>query len=198
MDNNLLLSAIIFGLVTSVTPGPNNAYLLISGMNFGLRQSMPYLLGILIGLTVIVLSVIFGLGLVFAQYPASYQILKWIGFAYICWMAFGIATSGTSAAEAKSKGRLGLWRSIGFQFVNPKAWIIAASYVTMYVPRDQGFQNALIFGFVLVLTTFPGAFVWLTAGNILRNWLSNPDKRRIFNYFASGILVLSMLPVLFI
>ena len=198
MDMNLLLSAAIFGLVTSVTPGPNNTYLLASGMNYGLKRSIPYLAGILIGLTAIVLAVIFGVGVVFATFPVIYQILKWVGFAYICWMAWGVATSGTRSARAKSDSYVGFWKAIGFQFVNPKAWIVSLSFVATYVPVGQSVWVEIVFALVLVVTTFPGAFVWATLGQLLSTWLSDERKRRIFNYIAATLLVLTMIPVLFL
>lgn len=198
MDNSLVLSAAIFGLVTSVTPGPNNTYLLASGMNFGLRRSMPYLLGILSGLTFIVLSIIFGLGLVFTTFPVVYQILKWVGFAYICWMAYGVATSGTKSAKAKTSEHVGYLKALLFQFVNPKAWIVSGSFVATYVPTGQGLLIEILLALVLVITTFPGAFIWATAGQLLSAWFSDPRKRQIFNVVAAVLLVLSMVPVLFL
>ena len=198
MDTSVVISAAIFGLVTSVTPGPNNTYLLASGMNFGLRRSMPYVMGIITGLTIIVLSVIFGLGLVFVTFPAVYQILKWVGFAYICWMAFGIARSGTKTAQAKTSQHVGYWKALVFQFVNPKAWIVSASFVATYVPVGEGVAGAVFLALVLVITTFPGAFVWAALGQLLSNWLRDPKKRQTFNYVAAILLVLSMVPALFL
>lgn len=198
MDTSVVISAAIFGLVTSVTPGPNNTYLLASGMNYGLRRSMPYLMGIITGLTIIVLSVIFGLGLVFVTFPAVYQVLKWVGFAYICWMAFGIARSGTKTAQAKTSQHVGYWKALVFQFVNPKAWIVSASFVATYVPVGEGVAGAVFLALILVITTFPGAFVWAALGQLLSNWLRDPKKRQTFNYVAAILLVLSMVPALFL
>lgn len=198
MDFSVVISAAIFGLVTSVTPGPNNTYLLASGMNYGLRRSLPYLFGILVGLTFIVLSIIFGMGLVFTTFPVVYQILKWVGFAYICWMAYGVATSGTKTAQAKTTEQVGFWKALGFQFVNPKAWIVSASFVATYVPPGQAHFNEILLALVLVVTTFPGAFLWATMGQILSGWLKNPRKRQVFNIVAAILLVLSMVPVLFL
>lgn len=198
MDTSLVVSAAVFGLVTSVTPGPNNTYLLASGMNYGVRRSMPYFFGILTGLAVIVLSVIFGLGLVFTTYPVAYQVLKWVGFAYICWMAYGVATSGTRTAQARTTQRVGYWKALIFQFVNPKAWIVSASFVAAYVPANEGMWIAVFFGAVLVITTAPGALLWATMGQLLSSWLREPRKRQIFNYVAAVLLVLSMVPALFI
>lgn len=198
MDSSVVISAAVFGLVTSVTPGPNNTYLLASAMNYGLRRSIPYIFGILAGLTVIVLSVIFGLGLVFTTFPVAYQILKWVGFAYICWMAFGVATSGTKTAQAKTTEHVGFWKALGFQFVNPKAWIVSTSFVSTFVPPGQALFVEIVLALILVVTTFPGAFVWATMGQLLSTWLKEPRTRQVFNVVAATLLVLSMVPVLFL
>lgn len=198
METSLLLSAALFGFVTALTPGPNNTYLLASGMNQGFRRSLPYIFGVLAGLALVFFSVIVGLGWVFTTFPVLYQILKWVGFAYICWMAWGIATSGTATGETKTTNYVGLWKALGFQFVNPKAWIVAASYTATYVPAEQGFIIALLFTLVLVITTTPGLVLWTGLGQLLSTWLTSPTKRRVFNFTVAVVLVLSMVPVLFI
>ena len=198
METSLLFSAALFGFVTSLTPGPNNTYLLAAGMNSGMRRSLPYIFGVLVGLALVFSSVIVGLGWVFATFPVLYQILKWVGFAYICWMAWGIATSGTATAESKTANYVGFWKALGFQFVNPKAWIVAASFTATYVPAGAGVLVALLFMLVLVVATSPGLFLWTGLGQLLSNWLTTPSKRRVFNYVVAIVLVLSMVPVLFI
>ncbi|MDH6531920.1 threonine/homoserine/homoserine lactone efflux protein [Aurantimicrobium minutum] len=198
METSLLLSAALFGFVTSLTPGPNNTYLLASGMNHGFRRSIPYMIGVLAGLALVFFSVIVGLGWVFTTLPVLYQILKWVGFAYICWMAWGIATSGTATGETKSTNYVGLWKALGFQFVNPKAWIVAASFTATYVPAGGSFVGAFLFTLVLVVATSPGLVLWTGLGQLLSTWLTSPTKRRVFNYTVAVVLVLSMVPVLFI
>lgn len=198
METSLLLSAALFGFVTSLTPGPNNTYLLASGMNLGFRRSIAYMVGVLVGLALVFFSVIVGLGWVFTTFPVLYQILKWVGFAYICWMAWGIATSGTATGEAKAHTYVGFWKALVFQFVNPKAWIVAASFTATYVPTGGSFLVAFVFTLVLVVATSPGLLLWTGLGQLLSTWLTSPTKRRVFNYTVAVVLVLSMVPVLFI
>lgn len=197
MTLSLLLSAAIFSFVTSVTPGPNNTFLLSSGVNFGLKKSMPYLLGIIAGLCGMMLSIGLGLGVLFATFPIVYQVLKYIGFAYIVYLAFSIinSTSKSDTAEAKY---IGFWKSTTFQFVNPKAWIVVASYMATFVPVEAGLIEAVFTCAIFLIATFPGALVWAVSGQLLRNWLGEPRRRKIFNITAAILLVLSMIPVLFL
>jgi len=197
MTLSLLLSAALFSFVTSVTPGPNNTFLLSSGVNFGLKQSMPYLLGIISGLTGMMLAIGFGLGVVFTTFPVVYQVLKYIGFAYILYLAYLIIVS-TSKSESAEAKYIGFWKSTTFQFVNPKAWIVLASYMATFVPVESGWLLAGETCLIFLVATFPGAMIWAVAGQLLRTWLNEPKRRRIFNLISAVLLVLSMIPVLFL
>lgn len=197
MTLSLLLSAALFSFVTSVTPGPNNTFLLASGVNFGLKKSLPYLMGIMAGLCGMMLAIGLGLGVVFTTFPVVYQVLKYIGFAYIVYLAYLIvvSTSKSDSAEAKY---IGFWRSTSFQFVNPKAWIVLASYMATFVPVEAGLAVSIAICAVFLIATFPGALIWAVSGQLLRSWLSDPRRRRIFNITSAILLVLSMIPVLFL
>jgi threonine/homoserine/homoserine lactone efflux protein len=197
MTAGLLFSAAIFSFVTSVTPGPNNTFLLSSGVNFGLKKSMPYLMGIMAGLCGMMLAIGLGLGVVFTTFPVVYQALKYIGFAYILHLAYLIVMSTNNSETAESQ-YIGFWKSTTFQFVNPKAWIVLASYMATFVPVESGIVEEVATCLVFLVATFPGALVWAISGQLLRNWLSEPKRRKIFNLTSAILLVLSMIPVLFL
>ena len=143
MTLSLLLSAAMFSFVTSVTPGPNNTFLLSSGVNFGLKKSLPYLMGIMAGLCGMMLAIGLGIGVVFTTFPVVYQVLKYIGFAYIVYLAYLIVMS-TSKSETAEAKYIGFWKSTSFQFVNPKAWIVLASYMATFVPVEAGWFDAVL------------------------------------------------------
>jgi threonine/homoserine/homoserine lactone efflux protein len=197
MSWSLLASVAVFSFVTSVTPGPNNTFLLSSGANFGLRRSVPYLIGILAGLTGMMIALGAGLGVVFTTLPLVYQVLKWVGFAYIIWLAFLIVNS-TSKSEPAEAVYIGFWKSTTFQFVNPKAWVVVASFMATFVPVGSGLAATVFICLVFLVFTYPGALLWAVAGQVLKSWLSRPSRRRVFNIVAAILLVLSMVPVLFL
>ena len=197
MTWSLLVSVAVFSFVTSVTPGPNNTFLLSSGANFGLRKSVPYLNGIMAGLTGMMIALGAGLGVVFTTMPIVYQVLKWVGFAYIVWLAFLIVRS-TSKSETAEAEYIGFWKATTFQFVNPKAWVVVASFMATMVPVDSGIGATAFICLVFLVFTYPGALLWAVAGQVLKEWLSKPSRRRVFNIAAAILLVLSMVPVLFL
>jgi threonine/homoserine/homoserine lactone efflux protein len=197
MTWSLLVSVAVFSFVTSVTPGPNNTFLLSSGANFGLRKSLPYLNGIMAGLSGMMIALGAGLGVIFTTLPMVYQVLKWIGFAYIVWLAFQIVKS-TSKSETAEPKYIGFVKATTFQFVNPKAWVVVASFMATSVPVGSGLGATAFICLVFLVFTYPGALLWAVAGQVLKTWLSDPMRRRIFNIVASILLVLSMVPVLFL
>jgi threonine/homoserine/homoserine lactone efflux protein len=197
MTWSLLVSVAVFSFVTAVSPGPNNTFLLSSGANFGLKKSVPYLNGIMAGLIGMMAALAAGLGVIFTTLPLVYQVLKWVGFAYIVWLAFLIVKS-TSKSDTGEAQYIGFWKATTFQFVNPKAWVVIGSFMATMVPVGSGLGVTAFICFVFLIFTYPGALLWAVAGQVLKDWLSNPVRRRIFNISSAILLVLSMLPVLFL
>ena len=125
-----------------------------------------------------------------------YEILKYIGFGYIVWLAFQIVKS-TSKSETAEPKYIGFAKATTFQFVNPKAWVVVASFMATSVPVGSGLVATAYICLVFLLFTYPGALLWAVAGQVLKTWLSDTIRRRVFNIVASILLVLSMVPVLF-
>ena len=194
MSWGLLVSVAVFSFVTAVSPGPNNTFLLSSGANFGLRKSLPYLSGIMVGLIGMMTAMATGLGIIFTTLPLLYQILKWVGFAYIVWLAYLMIRS-TSKSETGQAQYIGFWKATTFQFVNPKAWVVIGSFMATMVPVGSGFLASAFVCLVFLVFTYPGALLWAVAGQVLKDWLSKPTRRKVFNIASAILLVLSMLPV---
>lgn len=191
-----LISIAIFGFVTSVTPGPNNTYLLTSGMNFGLRKSLSYINGIMVGLTLMIAGMYLGIDALFRTYPAIPEVMKYLGFAYILFLAYKIVKSSFVHKHEQIE-RVGFFRATAFQLINPKAWFVLISAVPTYVHANtKPWEAALIFA-VFLIFTYPGALIWAISGDLLAGLLSKPKPRRIFNVTAAILLVASMVPALF-
>jgi threonine/homoserine/homoserine lactone efflux protein len=168
-----------------------------SGANFGLRKSVPYLNGIMAGLTGMMIALGAGLGVIFTTLPLVYQVLKWVGFAYIVYLAFLIVRSTTKTETAEAQ-YIGFLKSTTFQFVNPKAWVVVGSFMATFVPVGSGLDVTALICLIFLVFTYPGALLWAVAGQVLKTWLSDPSRRRVFNIVSAILLVLSMVPVLFL
>ncbi|ROL94086.1 LysE family translocator [Pseudomonas idahonensis] len=194
---DLLLAFALFALVTSITPGPNNTLLLASGVNFGFNRSIPHILGISCGFFVLVLAVGLGLGAVFEAYPLLYSVLRYVGAAYLLYLAWKIARSGPISEEQQGQGQpLGYWGAAAFQWVNPKAWVMAVGAISTYTPLQGYFTNVLVIAAVFALINAPTVSLWAACGSLLRNVLRNPRWLRLFNLGMAGLLVISLAPLL--
>ena len=194
---DLLLGFALFALVTSITPGPNNTMLLASGVNFGFNRTIPHMLGISCGFFLLVVAVGFGLGAVFQAYPILYTVLRYVGAAYLLYLAWKIAHSGPvgdgADGEAKPISYLG---AAAFQWVNPKAWIMAIGAISTYTPMQGYFYNVVVIAAVFAVINLPSVGLWAACGTLLRNVLKDPRWLRVFNWGMAALLVISLYPLL--
>lgn len=194
---DLLLGFALFALVTSITPGPNNTMLLASGVNFGFNRTIPHMLGITCGFFVLVVAVGFGLGAVFQTYPLLYTILRYVGAAYLLYLAWKIAHSGPVSDSEQSEGKpISYLGAAAFQWVNPKAWIMAIGAISTYTPMQGYFTNVIMIAAVFALINLPSVSVWAACGTLLRNVLKDRRWLRLFNWGMAALLVVSLYPLL--
>ncbi len=181
--------------VTSVTPGPNNMMLLASGVNFGFRRTVPHMLGISIGHSLMVFLMGLGLAGVFKAWPPALLVLKALAVGYMLWLAWKIAQSG-APGEGRSAARpMTFLQAAAFQWVNPKAWMMAVGAVSAYVTQPSVWAYAAVAG-VFAAVNLPSVSIWAGAGQAMRRWLDAPGRLRAFNWGMAGLLVLSLVPVL--
>ena len=189
---------LLFAVTMSVTPGPNNAMVAASGANFGLRRTVPHIAGIASGFAVMTLLVAVGAGEALRDAPAIHAALRWVGALYLLWLAVKIARSNPTSVDAAVRGRpMTFLQAALFQWVNPKAWIIAMGAVATYttVGGDVLGQSALLAG-VFFLVTWPSLTLWAGFGAGAARLLRSPARLRWFNWTMAGLLVLSLVPTL--
>ncbi|AZQ55062.1 LysE family translocator [Burkholderia cenocepacia] len=190
-----LPAGMLFALVTSITPGPNNTMLLASGVNFGFRRTVPHLFGISIGVAILMLCVGFGLGEAFKRLPLLYTILEAASVAYLLYLAWRIGTSGEVKAHGAKPRPMTFIEAAAFQWVNPKAWMmVLTAATTVQLSADYG-MNAAWMSVVFILIGFPCICLWAAFGLGLRRFLSNPRSLRIFNVTMAVLLILSLYPL---
>ncbi len=184
---------IVFALVSSITPGPNNLMLLASGANFGFRRTVPHMLGISIGFTLMVALVGVGLAGIFIAVPALRRVLTVVSVMYLLYLAWKIATAAPMGAPSDTARPMTFLGAAAFQWVNPKAWAIALTAVTLYAPT-QSFLAVLVVALVFGLVNLPAITVWTLGGGVVRRILSSTPRLRIFNATMALLLVASLLP----
>ncbi|HUR44177.1 MAG TPA: LysE family translocator [Aestuariivirga sp.] len=197
MTIDLFLALLVFAFVSSITPGPNNLMLLASGVNFGFRRTVPHMLGIGIGFTIMVIVVGLGLGKLFEVYPAIYTVLRVVGGLYMLWLAWKIANSGPVGEGRSRRTPMSFLQAALFQWVNPKAWVMAVTAIATYTLPNEYLWSVLLVGMVFGAVNLPSVSAWALFGTGLRHVLSNPRVLRVFNITMAVLLVLSLAPLLY-
>lgn len=196
MPLDTFLALCLFAFTTSITPGPNNMMLFASGVNFGFRRTIPHMIGIGTGFLSLLLAVGLGLGAILHTVPMLYTALKFAGGAYLVWIAWKIATSrGISEKEASARPMTFL-AAAAFQWINPKAWVMAITAMATYTLPEFYFLSVFIVGFVFAVINVPTVSTWTGFGSALRDWLSDPVRLKFFNITMAVLLVLSLWPML--
>lgn len=192
------LAALVgFATACSLTPGPNNLMVLASGLNFGVRRTLPHVIGVTYGFFILMIAAGAGLGAVFAASNALYLALQIVAVAYLLWLAWKIAHGG--ALESKGSGPAKPMSSFGaalFQWVNPKGWVAAISGMALYVDRGRPLASTLFVAGVFAAVTLPSVLIWAGFGSTLRDFLASPARRRAFNWTMAALLAASALPIL--
>lgn len=195
MNTELLLALAGFAFVTSATPGPNNMMLMASGANFGVRRTVPHMLGVAWGFALMIVLVGLGIDRLIASNPALETALKWISLAYMLWLAWKIANAAPpqQAPSSPQARPFTFLQAAAFQWVNPKAWAMALGALSAYA---AGVGGALVVGAVFAVVNLSSVSIWAMSGQGLRRLLTTPARLRLFNITMAILLVASMLPVL--
>lgn len=197
MSLDAFLALLAFAFATSITPGPNNLMLLTSGVNFGFVRSVPHMLGIGGGFLSLLLGVGLGLGAVLTAFPSLHLALKVLGGAYLLYLAWRIAMSRSMGGGAASGARpMTFLEAAAFQWVNPKAWVMAVSAMAIYTNPQAPFLSMLIVAGAFAAVNLPSVSTWAGFGTALRGFLADPVRLKWFNIAMGVLLAASLWPML--
>jgi threonine/homoserine/homoserine lactone efflux protein len=180
-----------FAFVMAATPGPNNLMLLSCGLNHGFRCTLPFLAGIAVGFLGLLGGIGVGLGFIFERVPLFQLTLKMGGSAYFVWLAYRLATS-SSGGEASTSTIPSLWLGASFQFVNPKAWMMAVTAVSMFLPPTWTPSTLATFIATFLMIGLPCNAFWAGAGALLATMLESPAHLRRFNRVMAALMVVAI------
>jgi threonine/homoserine/homoserine lactone efflux protein len=196
MTPDILTALSVFALVSSITPGPNNLMLMASGANYGFRPTIPHMLGIGLGFMFMLFLVGIGLIGVFDAIPYSYETLKLVSILYLCWLAWRVANAAPPDEETKTGKPFTFLQAAAFQWVNPKAWTMALTAMTLYAP-ERSLWAILVVTTVFGLINMPSVSLWTLVGQKMQIVLTSRIRLRIFNITMAVLLVGSLIPVVF-
>lgn len=196
MSIEILGALALFALVSSITPGPNNLMLMNSGASFGIKKTIPHVLGVVIGFDIMVMLVGTGIMGVFERYPIGAEILKVASIAYLLYLSYQIATSTSAPEQTDAQAKpMSFLQAALFQWINPKAWTMALTAISVYATSTD-FKAVLFVTVVFGLINLPSVSVWVFLGKKMQSILTNQTRLRAFNMTMALLLVGSLYPVL--
>jgi threonine/homoserine/homoserine lactone efflux protein len=195
IDVNLFFALISFYFVMYVTPGPNNAMVLTSGIKFGFLKTIPHMSGITIGHVLQTIVVCLGLGKIFQMFPEIQDFLKIICALYLLYLGYKIIGSFSKIKDDGSRP-LKFYEASLFQLVNPKAWTISTMVASGFLPNDEKLIISILFISITALIICPLSIsVWAAFGNGIRNLVKNNKKKAIVEYFLAILLLITAIMI---
>jgi threonine/homoserine/homoserine lactone efflux protein len=194
MTSELISALAMFAFASSITPGPNNTMLLASGANFGLRASIPHMLGVSAGFMLLLAVVGCGLGGLFTAYPVLHLVLAWAGTLYLLYLAARIALSSGLSARKDGARPMRFIEAVAFQAVNPKGWAMALGAMTAYAPAAHYLTNVTVVVAIFGAINGPCILAWTAFGVSMRRFLDSPRVLKGFNIAMAAVLVASLIP----
>lgn len=166
-------------------------------MNFGFRRTVPHMFGIAGGFASLLLAVGFGLGALLAAFPALHLVLKVAGGAYLLYLAWRIAMSRSLDTKEGKDGRpMTFLEAAAFQWVNPKAWMMAVTAMAIYTSPQAPVVSVLLVSLAFTLVNFPSVSIWAGFGTAMRGFLADPVRLKWFNIAMGLLLAASLWPML--
>ena len=195
IDINLFIGLVTFYFVMYVTPGPNNAMVLTSGVKFGFSKTIPHMSGITIGHVCQTVVVCLGLGKIFQMFPNIQNALKIICSLYLLYLGYKIIGSFSKIKEDGSRP-LKFYEASLFQLVNPKAWTISTMVASGFLPNDEKLIISILFISITALIICPLSIsVWAAFGTGIRNLVKNNKKKAIVEYFLAILLLITAIMI---
>ena len=196
MSPTLFAGFLVFSIVNSITPGPNNLLMMASGSVFGLKRTLPHIAGVILGFGVMSLAVGFGLAKVLQTSPMLFVVLRWAAAAYILYIAWRMVTAkgpGVAVADDRPMSFLG---AVAFQWVNPKAWVMALGAVGTFAEHDRFLVDVVVISITFMVVGVPCALTWTSFGSAIRRWFKKPGHLKAFNWTMAALLLASLYPLI--
>jgi len=191
IDVEILIALISFYFVMYVTPGPNNAMVLASGLKFGFIKTIPHMTGITIGHVLQLVLVCLGLGKIFQIFPHLQNILKILCALYLLYLGYKIIGSFSKIKEDGSRP-LKFHEASLFQLINPKAWTISSMAASGFLPKDGDlFFSIFLIGIVALIICPLSISPWAAFGSAIRNMVKNNKIKALIEYFLAILLLIT-------
>lgn len=197
MPAEALVALMALTFAAAWTPGPNNALVASSAVNFGLRRTVPHMLGISLGFPVMIFLVGLFLGELFQASALLREVLRWGGAALLLWVAYAVARTGGIGLHAERARPFRFVEAAAFQWINPKGWAMAVAITAQFIDADAPWLTASIVALVCVAAGLTSTAAWALVGRTIAQWLSTGRRLRFFNMSMGALIALMVVYLLF-
>ena len=188
-----LLLLIGISLSLGFTPGPNNAVAAYSGFNFGIKKTLPLILGVGFGYTTLIILINFVLISTFKNYPIIQETIRVLGTFFLIYLAYKISFSKISS-DGKTENPVKFFDKFIFQFINPKGVMAGVTLSSNFVEQGENYLNHSIWVIVVCsVTAFLSISSWTFLGKFLRKFATNNNFIKRFNYAMSLLLIVCII-----
>ncbi|WP_426417392.1 LysE family translocator [Aestuariirhabdus sp. LZHN29] len=194
----VFISMFIFALIGAISPGPVNIIATGAGANFGFLRTVPHVLGATLAYTLIVFMTGIGLNEVLEAYPRLATNLQYPGGVFLLYMSYKIATSKPLTDDNWAENNPpSLLQGVLSQGLNPKAWLVSMSGVSLFVVTNSpATLYLLIFCLISFVVCFIGIGTWAAFGHLIRNVLAKESHHVLFNVLM-GLLLSTTVIIMF-
>ena len=188
-----LISLLLFGIAASLSPGPNNIMTSYTAFNFGIKKTVPTMLGVIIGWTLLVILLQISSVIVFQKIEVAQKIIRFFGSIYLLYMAYKISSSSIRSEKISPKPVTFL-NTFFFQFVNPKSIIIALAAISMFInPQENFIKDSIILTTIFFFMAVGSQIAWCLMGKYLRKFATSDKFIKNFNYTMSFLLIVCVI-----
>ena len=188
-----LISLLLFGIAASLSPGPNNIMTSYTAFNFGIKKTVPTMLGVIIGWTLLVILLQVSSVIVFQKIEIAQKIIRFLGSIYLIYMAYKISFSSFKS-EKTNPEPVTFMNTFFFQFVNPKSIIIALAAISMFInPQENFVEDSIILTIIFFLMAVGSQAAWCLMGKYLRKFATSDKFIKNFNYTMSFLLIVCVI-----
>ena len=191
MPPEQLLALATLAFVGSFTPGPNYMIATVTGANHGFRAALPHVFGVPFGFASMLIAGAAGVAALMLTYPWIASLIKWMGIAYLLFIAWQLARPYPASNSARDRAvvkPLSFWQSAAFQYANPKAWMLVAATTGSFMASGATIAGVALIVIVFSIAGMGSVITWAWVGAALRSWLAVGSRMRIFNV-AMGVLL---------
>ena len=188
-----LVPLILFGIAAGFSPGPNNIVTSYSAFNFGFTKTIPTMLGVISGWTLLSIILVIGSGIVFKKFEEIQFIIKILGSIYLVFLAYKISFTKMKK-KAKESQPITFLNTFFFQFVNPKSIIAGLTAISLFIDTQNNYlKDSIIFVIVMFFIAVGSQATWCLTGTYLRKFATSEKFMSNFNYSMSFLLIVCVI-----